>query len=109
MTLNLLPLAMQATGILGCNKSFTYIEYDETKTEINDIGNEVPAVKLEASYIGSVQAVSNKMYEQLGLDLSKNYKLIYCPELLQSMAEKTITGNILYDGRTWDIIENQNW
>lgn len=109
MTLNLLPIAMAATAILGCNKQFTYIEYSETETIINDIGVEVPAVKLEASYTGSVQAVSNKMYEQLGLNLSENYKVIYCPELLQSMAEKPTTGRILYDGKTWDIIENQNW
>lgn len=109
MILNLLPIAMQTTAILGCNKEFTYIEYDDTKTVINDIGNEVPAVKLQETYTGSVQAVSNKMFEQMGLDLSRNYKLVYCPQLVQSIAEKEVTGKILYDGRTWDIIENQNW
>lgn len=109
MTLNLLPIAMQATAILGCNKTFTYIEYDDSKTEINDIGYEVPAIKFQADYIGSVQAVSNKMYEQMGLDLNKNYKLVYCPELILSLAEKEITGRVIYNDRTWDIIENQNW
>lgn len=107
--INLLPIVMQATAILGCNKEFTYIEYDDAETAINDIGVEVPAVKFQKTYTGSVQAVSNKMYEQMGLDLSKNYKLIYCPELVQSMAEKEIPGKVLYDNRTWDIIENQNW
>ncbi len=106
---NLLSIVMQATAILGCNKQFTYIEYDEKETVINDIGVEVPAEKLRAEYTGSVQAVSNKMYEQLGLDLAKNYKLVYCPELVQSMAEKETPGRVLYDGRVWDIIENQNW
>lgn len=109
MTLNILPIAMEATAILGCNKEFTYIEYSETASTINDIGVEVPAPALQTTYTGSIQAVSNKMYEQLGLDLSKNYKVVFCPELIQSMAEKTIPGRILYDGRTWDIIENQNW
>lgn len=109
MTLNLLPIAMQATAILGCNKEFTYIEYSDTKTEINDIGFEVPVIEFQATYIGSIQAVSNKMYEQLGLDLNKNYKLVYCPNLVKSLAEKDITGQVLYDGKTWDIIENQNW
>lgn len=109
MTLNLLPIAMQATAILGCNKTFTYIEYSDTDTIINDIGYEVPKIALQQDYIGSVQAVSNKMYEQMGLDLNKNYKLVYCPELVQSLAEKDHAGRVIYNGLTWDVIENQNW
>ena len=100
---------MSATAILGCNKEFTYIEYSDKDSIINDFGVEIPVVKLEKTYTGSVQPVSNKMYEQMGLDLNKNYKIVYCPELLQSMAEKETTGRIIYDGRQWDIIENQNW
>jgi len=110
MTLNLLPIAMAATSILGCNKQFTYIEYDDqTEVEIDDLGYEVPVTSFQATYTGSVQAVSNKLYEQLGLDLNKNYKLVYCPQLVKSLAEKDVTGQVLYDGKTWDIIENQNW
>lgn len=110
MTLNLLPIAMQATAILGCNKTFTYIEYaDETETTINEIGYEVPTISFQADYTGSVQAVPNKMFEQMGLDLNKNYKLVYCPNLVKSLAEKDVTGKILYEGKSWDIIENQNW
>lgn len=106
MTLNLLPIAMQATAILGCNKEFVYIT--DTGITINEIGNEIPTQE-ETTYIGSIQAVSNKLYEQMGLDLSKNYKVVYCPEFLQSIAETHTPGHIRYDGRTWDIIENQNW
>ncbi len=110
MTLNLLPIAMQATAILGCNKNFTYIEYsDETETSINELGYEVPIISFQANYTGSVQAVSNKMFEQMGLDLNKNYKLVCCPQLVKSLAEKDVTGQVLYDSKTWDIIENQNW
>lgn len=109
MTLNLLPIAMQATAILGCNKKFTYIEYSDTETEINAIGYEVPAIEFQEEYTGSVQAVSNKLYEQLGLDLTKNYKTVYCPKLVKSLAEKSHPGRILYNGLTWDVIENQNW
>ena len=109
MTLNILPAAMAATAILGCNKEFTYLEYTDSTATINDIGIEVPTAPVQTTYTGSVQAVSNKMYEQMGLDLTKNYKVIFCPQLLQSIAEKQIPGRILYDGRTWDIVENQNW
>lgn len=109
MTFNILPIAMQATAILGCNKSFTYIEYSDTDTTINEIGVEVPVITRRQTYEGSIQPVSNKMYEQMGLELNKNYRVVYCPALLQSIAEKTVAGRILYDNRTWDIIENQNW
>lgn len=110
MTLNLLPIAMSATAILGCNKEFTYIEYsDSAETIIDSLGYEVPQEAIRANYIGSVQAVSNKMYEQLGLDLNKNYKLVYCPQFVKSLAEKDVAGSILYNGSTWDIVETQCW
>ena len=109
MTLNLLPIAMQATAILGCNKKFTYIEYSDSETTINDLGFEIPVMKFQAEYTGSVQAVQNKMYEQMGLDLSKNYKLVYCPQLIKSLSEKDHTGKILYNDSVWEVIENQNW
>lgn len=107
MTFNILPVAMEATAILGCNKEFEYYDYSGTTT--NEIGNEVPVASLPITYTGSIQPVSNKMYEQLGLDLNKNYKVVYCPQLLHSIAEKEVTGRIIYDGKTFDIIENKNW
>ena len=109
MTLHLLPIAMQATAILGCNKTFTYIEYSDEETIINNLGFEIPVIDFQAEYTGSVQAISNKMYEQMGLDLNKNYKLVYCPHLIKSLAEKDHTGKILYNGSEWYIVENQNW
>ena len=107
MTLNLLPIAMTATNILGCNKNFEY--YEVREVEINDIGIEVPKDAEPQNFKGSIQAASNKLYSQLNLDLTKNYKVVYCPELLKSLAETTIPGKIKYDNKYYDIIENQNW
>ena len=107
MTLNILPIAMQATSVLGCNKTFEYCDYIGTTT--NEIGNEILIPAEPVQYTGSIQPVSNKMYEQFGLDLQKNYKVVYCPQLLHSIAEKEVTGKIVYNGGTYDIIENKNW
>ena len=107
MIIELLPIAMHATAILGCNKTFLYYDYDGTTT--NEIGNEVLTYTAPVTYTGSIQPVSNKMYEQLGLELQKNYKVVFCPQLLHSIAEKEVTGKIEYDGGTYDIIENKNW
>lgn len=107
MTLNLLPIAMTATAVLGCNKIFQYYRYQETI--VDDMGRDVPQYADPKPITGSVQAVSNKMYEQLGLDLNKNYKIIYSPELIQSIAEKIQPDRIVYDNRTFEVVENKNW
>lgn len=109
MTFNILPVAMAATSILGCNKQFEYYPISENDAVINEIGNEVVTLPDPVIYIGSIQPVDNKLYEQLGLDLAKNYKIVFCPKLLLSLAEQTIPGKIKYDNAWFDIIENQNW
>lgn len=107
MTLELLPIAMDATDILGCNRDFLYYKY--LSNSINEIGLEVPVYDEPISYTGSVQAVSNKMYEQMGLDLDKNYKIVYCPQLVKTLAEQDQPDRIFYNGGWYDVVENQNW
>lgn len=107
MTLNLLPIAMSATAILGCNKSFLFYKY--LSTELDEMGRDVPQYAPPKLTTGSVQAVSNKMYEQLGLDLNKNYKIVYSSELIQSIAEEVQPDRISYNNRIYEVVENKNW
>lgn len=107
MTLNLLPIAMAATAILGCNKSFEFLKFKESI--IDDMGRDVPQFESPVTLIGSLQPVSNKMYEQLGLDLNKNYKIVFSPALMQSLAEKIQPDRIVYQGLTYELVENKNW
>lgn len=107
MTINLLPIAMAATDILGCNKTFTFLKYLENS--IDPMGRDVPSFADPITYTGSIQAVSNKMYEQLGLDLNKNYKIVFCPALMQSLAENIQPDRIIYNNRTFELVENKNW
>lgn len=107
MTLNLLPIAMQATAILGCNKTFLFYKWINIKVDF--MGRDVPEFAPPKSMTGSIQPVSNKMYEQLGLDLNKNYKIVYSPELIQSIAEEIQPDRIVYNNRTFEMVENKNW
>lgn len=107
MTLNLLPIAMNATSILGCNKTFLFYKY--IGTIIDDLGRDKPDFAEPVRITGSVQPVSNKMYEQLGLDLDKNYKIIYSSALINSIAEDIQPDRVVYDNRTFEIVENKNW
>lgn len=107
MTFNVLIPAMAATAILGCNKSFQFLKY--ARTTIDDMGRAVPEFDEPVSYTGSIQAVPNRLYEQLGLDLDKNYKTVFCPQLMRSLAEEIQPDRIVYENRTFEIVENKNW
>lgn len=107
MTLNLLPIAMRTTAILGCNKNFLFYKWIESTVDL--MGRDVPKFAPPILATGSIQAVSNKMYEQLGLDLNKNYKIVFSPTLIQSIAEEIQPDRILYDGRTYEVVENKDW
>lgn len=107
MTLNVLIPAMAATAILGCNKKFQFYKY--LGHIIDDMGRDVPNFDEPVTYTGSVQPVPNRLYEQLGLDLDKNYKTIFSPQLMKSLAEDIQPDRIVYESRTFQIVENKNW
>lgn len=107
MTFNVLTPAMAATSILGCNKTFTFYKYESAV--IDEMGRDVPSYADPVTYTGSIQPVQNKMYEQLGLDLNKNYKTVFCSQLIKSIAENVQPDRIIYDGKTYEVVENKNW
>lgn len=107
MTFNLLPVAMAATNILGCNKTFEFYKFKGST--LDEFGRDIPEYFTPVVYTGSIQAVPNKLYEQLGLELDKNYKTVFCPQLMQSLAEQTQSDIIVYDNKKFQIIENKNW
>lgn len=107
MIFNILNPAMAATAILGCNKQFKFLKW--LKNTIDGMGRDVPEFAEPLTLTGSIQPVSNKMYEQFGLDLNKNYKIVFSSALIQSIAEKIQPDRIVYDNRTFEIVENKNW
>ena len=107
MTLNVLNIAMRATAPLGCNQPFALYKY--AGTVIDEMGRDVPQYAEPVQYTGSIQPVSSKMYQQLGLDLSKNYKTLYCSSLIEGLAENAQPDRIVYNGKTYDTVENQVW
>lgn len=107
MTLNLLPIAMAATAILGCNKPFKFYKFLTSSLDV--YGRDIPEYSEPVTLTGSIQAVPNKMYEQLGLDLDKNYKTVFCPELMRSLAESLQPDIIEYNGGRYQIVENKNY
>lgn len=107
MVLNLLPIAMKATNILGCNKQVLYYQYNGTKTDT--MGRDIPDYLDPITLWASVQAVSNKTYQELGLDLNKNYKTIWAEHPLYSIAERKQPDRIIYDNLIFQLVENRKW
>lgn len=107
MTLNLLPIAMNATSILGCNQQFEFYQFQGST--LDDLGRDIPQYSDPMNLKGSIQAVPNKMYEQLGLDLDKNYITVFCPQLIQSLAQNSQPDRIIWNNRTFEAIETKDW
>lgn len=105
--MNLLPIAMRTTAILNCNQEFLFYKWIETAPDA--MGRDVPRFDEPICYVGSIQPVSNKLYEQLGLDITKNYKILFCPELIQSLAEQIQPDRIFYQNKVFEIVDNKNW
>lgn len=107
MTLNLLPIAMNATSILGCNQQFEFYQFQGST--LDDLGRDIPQYSDPMNLKGSIQAVPNKMYEQLGLDLEKNYITVFCPQLIQSLAQNSQPDKIIWNNRTFEAVETKDW
>lgn len=107
MTLNLLPIAMSATSILGCNQQFEFYQFQGST--LDDLGRDIPQYSDPMNLKGSIQAVPNKMYEQLGLDLDKNYITVFCPQLIQSLAQNSQPDKIIWNNRTFEAVETKDW
>lgn len=107
MTFNVLNAALSAIAPLGTNKTVQFYKY--TGTIVDDMGRDIPQYADPVSYTGSLQPVSNRMYQQLGLDLNKNYRIFYCSTLIEGLAQNAHPDKMEYDGRTYETVENQVW
>lgn len=100
---NLLNIALK----LIPGESFTYYRYKgET---IDTMGRKIPSYEEGQVIYGSVQSLDNSLYQQLGLDLAKNYKIFYGADDIKGNAEQSQPDKFEYAGKTYEIVRNANW
>lgn len=58
---------------------------------------------------GSFQAVNVKLYQQLGLNLAKNYGMLYTSANVQATTRDREGDRITFGGKTWQCESDQNW
>lgn len=91
-------------------ESYQYIKF--LGEEPNAMGVMIPTYA-EAVTItpanGMVQSPENSLYQQLGLDLDKNYKIFYGAVSIKGNEEQPQPDRFIYDGKTFETVRNTDW
>lgn len=75
----------------------------------NAQGVVVPTYAAPVTIQCSVQAVSRTMYTQFGLDLQKNYVMVYTSNTLRDLERNKTCDQIDFGGRRFDVQSNTDW
>lgn len=90
------------------NQTFTYYKFK--KVEVNDIGIKTNSYEQPVTMQGSVQAVSQDMYEKLGLDWSKKYISVHASIDIRNMDnEQPVPDKIEWNGKVYLVTKQTNW
>lgn len=91
-------------------ESYQYLAYQGE--EPNAMGVMIPTYA-EAVTItpndGIVQSPENSLYQQLGLDLDKNYKIFYGAISIKGNEAQPQPDRFIYDNKVFETVRNTNW
>ncbi len=76
---------------------------------INAAGDFVGTFASSVSIVGSMQPVSKKLYQELGLNLAKNYSFLYTSATVQPLARDREGDLVTFAGKTWQCESDTNW
>jgi hypothetical protein len=75
----------------------------------NATGDTVATFAAPQDIQGSMQPVDKKLYQELGLNLAKNYSTLYVFGPVQPTARDRDGDLVLFDGKTWQCESDRNW
>lgn len=102
-------LLKQALNLIP-GESYEYLKYKSD--EVNDLGISVATYEEAVTVTpdnGIVQSLENSLYQQLGLDLEKNYKIFYGALNIKSNETQEHPDRFIYKGATYETVRNTNW
>lgn len=100
---NILSLALTLIG----KTDFIYYAY--LSRTLNDIGQYVPLWAAGVKASGSVQPVPRTLYENLGLDLQKNYFNFFVPRDIYDVGRNISGDQFRFDGRVFQCVSKTPW
>lgn len=88
-------------------QSFQYCAF-AGKT-INNMGVFVNSYAEPMEVNGSIQALEQSQYEQLGLDFEKNYRIVYAPIQMKGLDQQETPDKLIFDNQNWKVVRNTPW
>ena len=76
---------------------------------VNAVGYEVGVYAEPVTLEGSMQAMPRSEYEQLGLDLAREYVTFYAQEDMQNSGRDRENDYLVWQGYRWDIVNVTAW
>lgn len=77
--------------------------------ESNSAGDFVSVYAPPVPIEGSMQAVNEKLYQELGLNLAKNYSMLYTSANVQPTGRDREGDRVTFAGKVWLCESDQNW
>lgn len=96
----------QALSVIG-QTSFSYYKFLERVTD--EYGIDVPLYAEPVTITGSLQPVPRNLYQNLGLDLNKNYITVYSTSPLFDVRRDTSGDNIVWAGLVFQALSANDW
>ena len=77
--------------------------------EVNSAGDFVTTYAAPVDIIGSMQAVNKKLYQELGLNIAKNYSQLYTSADVRPTSRDREGDRVTYGGKVWLCESDMNW
>ena len=75
----------------------------------NAAGDTVSIFAPPADIQGSVQPINSKLYQELGLNLAKNYVMLYTSARVSATTRDREGDLVSFEGKRWQCKSDQNW
>lgn len=76
---------------------------------VNSTGDQISLFALSVDIQASFQPVDKKLYQDLGLNFSKNYAKVYTSAPVLPTTRDREGDKLTFGGRTWQCESDQNW
>lgn len=97
------------SSALGVIAAQTVTYYQATGRTTNSIGLDVAAFATGVPIRASVQAVSRDRYQSYGLDLQKNYIMVYAMSSFVNMARGRTGDQLGFNGKRYQVPSESDW
>lgn len=87
----------------------TLQHYAYTSRAVNSVGDFVDTFAAPVAIQGSFQAINKKLYQELGLNIAKNYSMLITSANVQVTGRDRTGDRVTFAGRTWLAESDQNW